>query len=38
MKLKLAPAAMLIVGALALTPAAAAKDFAIIARNIIPSG
>jgi len=38
MKLKLAPAAMLIVGALVLTPAASAKDFAIIARNIIPSG
>jgi hypothetical protein len=38
MRFKLAPAAALIVSALALTPTAAAKDFAIIARNIVPSG
>jgi acyl-homoserine lactone acylase PvdQ len=38
MRFKLASAATMIVGALALTPAASAKDFSIIARNIIPSG
>jgi acyl-homoserine lactone acylase PvdQ len=38
MRFKLAPAAALIVSALTLTPTAAAKDFAIIARNIVPSG
>jgi acyl-homoserine lactone acylase PvdQ len=38
MRFKLAPAALVIVGAFALTPAASAKDFSIIARNIIPSG
>jgi acyl-homoserine lactone acylase PvdQ len=38
MRLKLATAATLIVGVLALTPSAGAKDFAIIARDIVPSG